>query len=266
MTGNLMKRSLLVLTHVLALIACGALAISLAGCKPAQGTIAEATGTDMQALRANLSTRLGREIDPAHIAPAALPGLFEVQLGAEIIYTDAKGDFYFVGDMVDARTRENLTRARVAELTRIEFNALPLALAQKQVKGKGERSLAVFADPNCGYCKRLEHTLESVDNITIYTFYMPVLGEDSMLKARQIWCARDRQEIWAGWMLRGQLPMGAGDCATPINEVLAFADKQGIHGTPALFFADGKRHAGAMQLAELEQELLGAQQRAAQKN
>jgi thiol:disulfide interchange protein DsbC len=262
----MMKPSLLAWWRVLLLAALGAFAISMAGCKQAPGTLNAASGTDLQALRANLSTRLGREIDPAHIAPAALPGLFEVQLGAEIIYTDAKGDFYFVGDMVDARTRENLTRARVAELTRIEFNALPLALAQKQVKGNGERSLAVFADPNCGYCKRLEHTLESVDNITIYTFYMPVLGEDSMLKARQIWCASDRQQVWAGWMLRGQLPMGAGDCATPINEVLAFADKQGIHGTPALFFADGKRHAGAMQLAELEQELLGAQQRAAQKN
>jgi thiol:disulfide interchange protein DsbC len=254
---------------VLVLLA-GAVA-SLAACKPASGIVvasasSDTAAVDMPKLRQTLSTRIGHDIEANHITPTRMAGLYEVQLGSEIIYTDAKGELFFVGDLVDASTRENLTRARVAELTRVEFNQLPLQLAHKHVKGKGERSLAIFADPNCGYCKRLENTLAGVDNITIYTFFMPVLGDDSVLKARQIWCAQDRQQVWDGWMLHGQRPMGAGDCATPIDAVLAFADKQGIKGTPALFFADGTRHPGALQLAELEAQLTSSQARAALKN
>jgi len=185
-----------------------------------------------------------------------LPGLYEVNLGAQIVYSDATGDYLVLGDIVDAKTRKNLTEARLAETNRIDFASLPFANAVKVVKGNGSRKMAVFSDPNCPYCKQLETTLKSIDNVTVYTFLYPVLSPDSAVKSKSIWCSSDRAKAWESWMQDRQAPTAAGTCDTAaIDKNLALGHAMNVDGTPTIFLADGRRLPGAVPADRLDKEL-----------
>jgi thiol:disulfide interchange protein DsbC len=184
-------------------------------------------------------------------------GLYEVKIGNEIVYTDAEGKYIFIGRVVEAETSKDLTEARLEEVNKIKFADLPLDLAAKTVKGNGKRMIAVFEDPNCGYCKRFRKTLTEMNDITIYTFMYPILGEDSKTKVKNIWCSADRAKAWDDWMLNAKAPAAApGSCSAAANDkVVEIGRKLGVSGTPTVFFADGTRVPGAIEAKKLEAKL-----------
>ncbi|WP_027864216.1 DsbC family protein [Massilia alkalitolerans] len=232
-------------TKVAVLLATGL----LASCVEAQNTT-EAT------IKKALEPRLGgAKIESIRETPYS--GLYEVRVAGDILYTDKKGDYLFIGHVYDTKTSTNLTRARIEEVNKIKFSELPLELALKQVKGNGKRVIAVFEDPNCGYCKRLRQTtLKEIDNVTIYTFMYNILSEDSFVKSKNIWCAADRVKAWDDWMINNKLPPAApAGCESPNDQVVALGQKLRIQGTPAIFFTDGSRIPGAIDLKGLEAKL-----------
>ena len=232
-------------TKVAVLLATGL----LASCVEAQNTT-EAT------IKKALEPRLGgAKIESVRETPYS--GLYEVRVAGDILYTDKKGDYLFIGHVYDTKTSTNLTRARVEEINKIKFSDLPLELALKQVKGNGKRVIAVFEDPNCGYCKRLRQTtLKEIDNVTIYTFMYNILSDDSFVKSKNIWCAADRVKAWDDWMINGKVPAAApAACESPNDKVLALGQKLKIQGTPAIFFTDGSRIPGAIDTKSLEAKL-----------
>src|SRR6516164_7643226 len=162
-------------------------ALALAVATLGLGCTAQADQTTDK-LKSTLQARLS-EATIKSVSKSPIAGLYEVNLGSQIIYSDATGDYLILGDMVDAKSRKNLTEARLSETNRIDFASLPFANAVKVVKGNGSRKIAVFSDPNCPYCKQLESTLKSMDNITVYTFLYPVLSPDSTTKSKSIWCS-----------------------------------------------------------------------------
>lgn len=215
------------------------------------------------AIRKNLAEALPKlpKIDEVRTTP--VPGLFEVRFGGtEIIYTDVSGRYVVQGSLIDAKTMANLTEERIERLTAVAFNDLPLKDAIVFKQGDGSRRLAVFADPNCGYCKRFERDLLSVQNVTIYTFLMPILGPDSNAKSRDIWCAADAGKAWRGWMIDGVAPAkapAASNCdAAALERNVALGRKHRINGTPALVFEDGTRKPGALPAKAVESLLASA--------
>lgn len=185
-------------------------------------------------------------------------GLYEVVVGGDIFYTDENGAFLVMGSIVDLKTKENVTEARSRQLNKVNFAALPLDSAIKIVRGNGSRKVAIFEDPNCGYCKRFERDLMGVSDITVYVFLYPILSPDSIEKSKQVWCAADRGKAWLDLMVRETLPQGEGKCATPIDKTLAFGREKKIQGTPTIFFEDGERVPGAMPIADFEKKLAAA--------
>ena len=181
-------------------------------------------------------------------------GLYEVLVGGEILYTDEKVNYIITGNIIDTKTRQNLTQERLNKLSAIKFADLPLDLAVKTVKGDGKRVFATFEDPNCGYCKKLAKDLVGMNNVTFYTFLLPILSRDSAEKSRAVWCAADRSKAWSDLMVNGIVP-AAGTCEAPIEKVMALAQKYNIRGTPTIFFTNGERVPGAIPLAQLEQKL-----------
>ncbi|HYG44891.1 MAG TPA: DsbC family protein [Bordetella sp.] len=181
-------------------------------------------------------------------------GIFEIQLGGDLVYTDEKVTWVMEGPLIDAMTRRDVTRERQEKLGSVSFDELPLELAVKQVRGDGSRKMAVFEDPNCGYCKQLHKTLQGVDNLTIYTFLYPILAPDSHTKSRDIWCAKNPAQTWQDWMVGGKTPPTA-ECDTPIEQVLALGQKLMVRGTPAIFFQDGSRLNGAAPLDMIQARL-----------
>jgi thiol:disulfide interchange protein DsbC len=194
------------------------------------------------------------------ISKTPIPGLLEIRIGNDIYYADEKGDYIIQGSLIDTRTRSNLTEERIDKLNAIDFAALPLKDAVVYKQGNGRRKLAVFADPNCGYCKRFERDLMALKDVTIYTFIYPILGPDSNAKSRDIWCAKDAAKVWRAWMVDNAVPAkvtGACDAAA-IERNVDFGRKHRIQGTPATFFEDGSRKPGALPGAEIEKLMAAA--------
>jgi thiol:disulfide interchange protein DsbC len=205
--------------------------------------------------------RMGNNVRVDAVSKTAYGGLYEVRTGGDIFYTDADARYMFVGKVVDLGTLQDLTRARADELAAIRFADLPLEMAIKTVKGKGQRVMAVFEDPNCPYCRKLHETLRGIDNVTVYTFLLNILSDDSAAKAKNIWCAPDRAQAWQQWIQDAkQAPGAPAACPTPNEQVLALGRKLHVQGTPTIYFADGSRSGSGFDAASLEARLSQAQQ------
>ena len=184
----------------------------------------------------------------------ALPiGLFEVvTTNHSLLYVDKNVKFLVAGHIFDVATQKDLTQARLDELSRIDVKSLPLSQAIKTVHGNGKRNLYVFADPYCGYCQRLEKTLKTLDNVTIYTFVTPLLNSESMVN--RILCASDPSLAWENWMLENkEPPLLDPKCSnTAGKKNYELFERLGLEGAPCMYFDDGYRLEGAVTLEEIE--------------
>lgn len=190
--------------------------------------------------------------------------LYEARIGTDVIYIDPKGEHIFVGNIINTATGENLTKARTDQLAeaatpKVSFGELPFAQAFKIVKGNGKRQIAVFADPNCVYCKRFEQTLAQMPDLTVWVFLYPILGPDSVEKTQAIWCSADRAKAWRDWMLNGTVPESAkAPCAAPLDKMVGLGRSLKVDGTPTMVFANGRRVSGAMRAEDLQKMLAAA--------
>ncbi|MDH0047740.1 DsbC family protein [Comamonas terrigena] len=219
-------------------------------------------GLGAHAQDANLKKTLAERIPQLdkidEIRPTPMQGLYEVRIGTDLFYSDAKGNYLIQGELIDTKARRNLTEDRITKLTEVQFKDLPLQDAFTVVRGKGERKLAVFEDPNCGYCKRFERDMQKVDNVTIYMFLYPILSPDSAEKSRNIWCSKDKVTAWHDMMLRDKAPAAASCDVTALQRNLALGKKHKITGTPTLIFEDNSRVPGAIPASEVEKHLAAA--------
>ena len=191
------------------------------------------------------------------VAPAPMPGLYEVFVEGQLLYTDADVNYILQGALIDAADRRNLTEERLGKLKGIPWEQLPLDQAVKIVKGDGKRRVAIFEDPDCPFCKRVEQELVRVDNVTMYVLLYPLesIHPGATDKSIRIWCSADRGKAWSDAVLRGVNPSGTTSCKHPIESLKKFAEARGIFATPTLVFEDGTRVAGAIPAAEIEKRL-----------
>ena len=188
-------------------------------------------------------------------------GLYEVVISNEILYADENFDYIiYDGNIIETKTDRNLTAERKRKLAMIPFNELPLELAFKRVKGKGERKMAIFSDPDCPYCRRIEGDLAKLDNVTIYTFLFPIDGlhPQASDKAKRIWCSPDKVKAWDDYLTKGVAPSAAPTCDNPVDKLVEFGTKRGINATPTLVFANGERVPGAISAQQIEKLLSNA--------
>ena len=207
-----------------------------------------------QQIKAEIQKKIGSNAKVRSVTAAPVSGLYEILVGNEIFYTDSSGKYLIQGEIIELASGKNITEQRQADLNRIKWTDLNQANALKTVRGNGQRQLAIFSDPNCGYCKRLEKSLQQLDNVTIYTYLIPILSPDSAQKSKQIWCSTDPYKSYIDWMINGTVPAGKTDCNNPLDKNLAFAKAYGITGTPTLFFTDGSRFPGAVQVSDIEKK------------
>lgn len=208
-------------------------------------------------IRKNIAERLPDFPAINQVIKSSVAGLYELNVGSVVYYTDAHGDHLIRGSIFATKTKTDLTAQRIEELSAVPFSSLPLNDALTWKHGNGERKLAVFSDPNCVYCKRLERELEQLQNVTLYIFPYPVLGPDSEKKSNAVLCSADPAAAWRSWMLNGVQPEATDpSCdSASLQRNITWGKKYQVAGTPAIFFEDGKRVPGSMNLMGLEKKL-----------
>lgn len=214
-----------------------------------------ATAQEAQ-IKRTVESRYGVKVEG--VARTPYNGLYEVIVAGEersIIYTDEKASYLFSGQVVDMKTRRNLTQERLDKLAVIKFDDLPLELAIKQVRGNGKRVMAMFSDPFCVFCKQLDQNLVKMDDVTIYTFMYPILRKDeSPEMSARIWCAPDRAKAYVDLMVHNRQPPKVAGCVAPIDKWLALGEKLNVRATPVSYVANGSRIVGA-RFDELQQAM-----------
>jgi len=211
-------------------------------------------------IRQALESKLGgARIESVLATP--MPGIYEVHLqgreGPQIYYVSAAGTYLFTGNLIELKSSRNLTEERLRKLTAVEFNSLPLDQAVKIQRGGGKRVMAMFSDPYCPYCRRFEQTLLEVDDITVYVFMYPVIRPEKADHSRAVWCSKDRAKAWLDLAAteRPVVPAAAPTCANPVDKNLELGRSLRVNGTPTLFFANGERAGGVMELGKLRAKL-----------
>ena len=188
------------------------------------------------------------------VQPSVIPGLFEVRFrspqGVQILYSDPKGENIVQGEIYETKSGRNLTDERIGKLSAIKFDSLPLDRAVKIVRGNGKRVLAMFSDPYCPACQSFEQTLQQVDDVTLYVFMFPVIRPERIDESKSVWGASDRAKAWLDFALRKKAPAPA-TCDNPVESIVTLGQSLGVRATPTLFFENGERQQGGMQLADL---------------
>lgn len=250
---------------ILAMAACGevpaapkaaastpAAAVKAAPAKIAANVPADVAKTITATLEKNYADQ-GLKV--AGISASPVKGVYEVVFrDKQLAYTDATGEYMFVGDLIQTTEGRSLTEERKQEINAIDFNALPLDKAIKEVRGNGKLKVAVFSDPDCPFCKRLEREFAKMDNVTIYNFMMPIpsLHPDAHRKSVQIWCQPNRTKAWTDWMRNGKTAPKVAECANPIAETTRLGMDFGFNGTPTMVFPNGKVQSGYRPMPDLE--------------
>ncbi|MDD5330861.1 MAG: DsbC family protein [Sulfuricella sp.] len=241
------------------LMACLLSAFFIAGCAQADPNAGAGEAAVKKAVQAKFS---GIQINS--LKKTAYDGLYEVVVeGNQVIYTDKNANYLMVGNLIDAKTQRNVTEERMRDLMRVKFDTLPFESAIKQVKGNGSRKLAVFSDPDCPYCKRLDAELEKITDVTIYTFLYPIasLHPQATERAKAVWCAADRNKAWDDLIKKGIMPSSGTNCDNPVAKLNELGGKLKVSGTPTLIFADGMRVPGMVPAEHLEKLLNGERSR-----
>jgi thiol:disulfide interchange protein DsbC len=232
-------------------LACAALLASALGASaPAHAGEAE--------IRKAFAERFTEMAKVDEVSKTPIAGLYEVRIGADFYYVDETASYLIQrGELIDTKSRVNLTEARIQKFTAFDFASLPLKDAVVWKQGDGSRKVAVFADPNCGVCKMLEVELRKIENLTVYTFLIPILGGDSPQKVKNIWCVKDRSKTWNDWMINSVEPpraMGSCDTAALVRNI-EMAQAHKLTGTPAIVFEAGKHVPGFLKADDIEKRL-----------
>ncbi len=192
-----------------------------------------------------------------------LTGIYEVTMGNNIAYVQESGRHFIFGALYDMQSKKDLTAISKAAATKTAYADLPFKNAIKVVKGnggKGKREFAIFSDPDCPFCKRLEETMSGMTDYTAYIFLYPIdsLHPEASTKAERIWCSANPETAWHNYMLLAKEP-AVKTCKNPVAENKTLGNRMDMYGTPSMVHKDGRRTAGAMSRANLEAWLNGEQ-------
>lgn len=190
-------------------------------------------------------------LEVKNLATTEMRGLYSGVLDGKVVYLNEDAQHLIAGNMVRLSDQKNLTQALMIQNNSISWKSLPLKNAIKSVRGNGKRQIAIFSDPNCPYCQKLEVELKKLTDVTIYTFVLPLKAK-SVAPSKAIYCEKDPAYAWEKLVNQGIEPNSKKSCKNPIADNLALAQKLGVNGTPAIIFSNGYKVLGAYPATQIE--------------
>ncbi len=192
-------------------------------------------------------------IQPDSIQPTPIAGLYEVSVEGQVLYLSEDGRFALQGDLVDLRSRQNLTeerrgQSRISAIKALGENKM-ISFSPKSPK----HTVTIFTDIDCGYCRTLHQKIaEYLDQgiaINYLLYPRSGVGSESYLKAVSVWCADDRQDALTR-AKSGQV-ISSKSCDNPVNAHLELGRLLGVRGTPSIILESGQLVPGYVTAAQL---------------
>ncbi|MBV1875432.1 MAG: DsbC family protein [Cycloclasticus sp.] len=192
-----------------------------------------------------------------NVSKTPIAGLYQVLVGARVIYASEDGRFIVQGEMVDLLSRENMTDnalkiARKSELAKVDEKTMIIFPAKNE-----KHKITIFSDIDCGYCRKLHAQISEYTNagMTVRYMFFPRSGPntESYFKAVSVWCAKDRNEALTDAKLNDKVVNKT--CANPVGEHMRIAQVFGVTGTPAIIADDGTMVPGFVPAKDLVQHL-----------
>jgi thiol:disulfide interchange protein DsbC len=198
-----------------------------------------------------------------NIAPAPVPGLYEVLVGSQLMYVTGDGHYFVDGRIVDLKTREDLTEPRLSQARKKLVDGVGEAqMVVFEPQGKAAHTVTVFTDIECGYCRKLHSQIADYgkEGIRVRYLFYPRAGKGSPAyqEAISVWCAGDAAarrtaltEAKAGNAPKEQT------CANPVDRHMEIGEELGLRGTPAIVLEDGEMIPGYVEPRRLAARLNG---------
>lgn len=178
------------------------------------------------------------------IGQSPVKGMFEVVVGRKVFYVTDDGKYLMFGNLIEVANKKNLTDLRTQELSKIDWNKLPLDLAIKEVNGTGKNKLVVFSDPDCPYCQLFEKQIvPQLKDTTIYVFLFPLPNHtDARTHSMQILCSPDKALAWATWMRDKKMISTNTKCDTSAidKSIKVGTEVVQVEGTPTVILENGQ--------------------------
>ena len=213
-----------------------------------------AMAADLEKIKTNIAKNAS-DLTITSLKETPFKGVYELTSDKTIYYVDETGTYLIAGHLYALATKQDITQQRLDAINRIDWNALPLSQAIISGDPKGKK-VAIFTDPDCGYCQQLEKNITTAKGIQFYTFLFPLeqIHPDAKQKSQAIWCSDDPHTAMIDVMIKGKKLTG-GDCKNPIEDNIRLGQELGIRGTPTLISEDGRKTAGALSLEALNKWL-----------
>lgn len=170
------------------------------------------------------------------------PGLFEVITNSQIVYVDEGMTLLFQGEMINLADGINLTEARLSGIHMGLINELGEEnMLVYQAENESDRSITVFTDINCGYCRLLHSEIDTLLQAGVSVRYLMFpragLESESRTALESVWCADDPQAAMTA--AKAGEPIVEAVCDTPVETHYELAGKVGLRGTPLIYLDNG---------------------------
>jgi thiol:disulfide interchange protein DsbC len=195
---------------------------------------------------------------PEDVRPSPVAGVYEVTVGADVLYVSADGRYAFAGDLFEVESRANVTEAKRSGAR----SKLLAKIDERETivfgSASAKHTITVFTDVECGYCRKLHSEIDQLNKLGVRVRYLAYPrsgpGSEDWRKMEQVWCSPDRKTAITR-AKQDQEVKSAGCGATPVAKQFELGDDLGVRGTPAIFTVNGDYIGGYLPPAALKEQL-----------
>jgi thiol:disulfide interchange protein DsbC len=213
-------------------------------------TFAEST---IDEIGERISTRLPGFVISS-LTETEVPALYELVSDGRIYYIDESAEYLIDGSLIRLEDRRNVTDSRLGSI----HMGLIEDLDEKNMliyepKETSTRSITVFTDISCGYCRRLHAEIGTLLDEGIRVRYLMFpragMGSQGHKVLESVWCADDPQGAMTNAKSGGRIDPKT--CPNPIAEHVALAERLGLRGTPLIYTDSGEKIPGYREASAL---------------
>ncbi|WP_020558851.1 DsbC family protein [Thiofilum flexile] len=195
---------------------------------------------------------------PDSVKPTPIAGVYAVSFGMELLYSSPDGRYVFSGDLIDSKSRTNLSEnARASGRKAVMDKADLSKTITFKAKGEEKYAISVFTDVSCPYCVKLHHEVPKLNDlgVTVHYFAYPRAGVGSGPYKQMVsaWCSADPMKAISE--LKDGKTIDPKDCTNPVADHYNLGQKVGVTGTPAIVTQDGVMIAGYRPAREMFEAL-----------